>query len=191
MWDLLGEVENGPGLGPFTDWAWITCTAASHGCHTRTLRLSLLSLLNVSMFCLKKINGPVEPVRLPRDKDTCCTDLTPEFHLRTHMVEGGNLLLKVVLLLQCTIVRAYTHVHMYAQRKQTNTQIVIKQIFKWPWKLRGRERMLIWYFFFSETGFSSQDRLLCVALAVLELTVKSRLASNSQIWLPLPPKCCY
>ena len=161
MWDLLGEVENGPGLGPFTDWAWITCTAALHGCHTRTLRLGLFSLLNVYMFCLRKINGPVESVRLLKDKDTCCTDLTPEFQLRTHMVEGGNLLLKVVLLLQCTIVRAYTHVHMYAQRKQTNTQIVIKQIFKWPWKLRGRDRMLIWYFpppprqvSFSKTDFS-------------------------------------
>ena len=53
----------------------------------------------------------------------------------------------------------------------------------------GKDAHLI--IFFSETGFSSQDRLLCVALAVLELTVKSRLALNSQIWLPLPPKCCY
>ena len=36
---------------------------------------------------------------------------------------------------------------------------------------------------FFETGF------LCVALAVLELTLKPRLASNSEIRLPLPPKC--
>ena len=35
-------------------------------------------------------------------------------------------------------------------------------------------------FVFFETGF------LCVALVVLELT---RLASNSEIRLPLPPKC--
>ena len=46
----------------------------------------------------------------------------------------------------------------------------------------GKDAHLILFFFF-------QDRLLCVALAVLELTVKSRLASNSQICLPLPPKC--
>jgi hypothetical protein len=38
-------------------------------------------------------------------------------------------------------------------------------------------------FRFSETGF------LCVALAVLELTLQTRLASNSEIHLPLPPKC--
>jgi hypothetical protein len=39
----------------------------------------------------------------------------------------------------------------------------------------------IWFLF--ETGF------LCVALAVLELTMWTRLASNSEIHLPLPPKC--
>ena len=37
--------------------------------------------------------------------------------------------------------------------------------------------------FLFETGF------LCVALAVLELTLQTRLASNSEIHLPLPPKC--
>jgi hypothetical protein len=37
--------------------------------------------------------------------------------------------------------------------------------------------------FFFETGF------LCAALAVLELTLQTRLASNSEIHLPLPPKC--
>jgi hypothetical protein len=37
--------------------------------------------------------------------------------------------------------------------------------------------------FVFETGF------LCVALAVLELTLETRLASNSEIRLPLPPKC--
>jgi hypothetical protein len=38
-------------------------------------------------------------------------------------------------------------------------------------------------FLFFETGF------LCVALAVLELTLWSRLASNSEICLPLLPEC--
>jgi hypothetical protein len=37
--------------------------------------------------------------------------------------------------------------------------------------------------FVLETGF------LCVALAVLELTLLTRLALNSVIHLPLPPKC--
>jgi hypothetical protein len=36
---------------------------------------------------------------------------------------------------------------------------------------------------FSEAGF------LCVALAVLELTLQTRLAWNSEIRLPLPPEC--
>jgi hypothetical protein len=36
------------------------------------------------------------------------------------------------------------------------------------------------FFLILETGF------LCVAVAVLELTLKSRLASNSEICLPLP-----
>ena len=39
---------------------------------------------------------------------------------------------------------------------------------------------LVWFF---ETVF------LCVALAVLELTLLTRLASNSEIRLPLPPEC--
>jgi hypothetical protein len=38
-------------------------------------------------------------------------------------------------------------------------------------------------FWFFETGF------LCIVLAVLELTLWTRLASNSEIHLPLPPKC--
>jgi hypothetical protein len=45
---------------------------------------------------------------------------------------------------------------------------------------------LVWFgFWFFETGF------LCVALAVLELTLLTRLASNSEIHLPLPlpPEC--
>jgi hypothetical protein len=37
-------------------------------------------------------------------------------------------------------------------------------------------------FCFVLTGF------LCIALAVLELTLQTRLASNSEICLPLPPK---
>jgi hypothetical protein len=39
--------------------------------------------------------------------------------------------------------------------------------------------VLFWFF---ETGF------LCVALAVLELTLWTRLASNSEIHLPPPPE---
>jgi hypothetical protein len=41
-------------------------------------------------------------------------------------------------------------------------------------------KIYIWFF---ETGF------LCIALTVLELTLWIRLASNSEIRLPLPPKC--
>jgi hypothetical protein len=41
----------------------------------------------------------------------------------------------------------------------------------------------IYLFWFFETGF------LCIALVVLELTLKTKLASNSEIHLPLPPKC--
>jgi hypothetical protein len=39
------------------------------------------------------------------------------------------------------------------------------------------------FFWFFETGF------LCIALAVLELTLWARLTSNSEIRLPLPPEC--
>jgi hypothetical protein len=39
------------------------------------------------------------------------------------------------------------------------------------------------FFWFFETGF------LSVALAVLELTLQTRLVSNSEIRLPLPPEC--
>jgi hypothetical protein len=38
------------------------------------------------------------------------------------------------------------------------------------------------FFWFYKTGFA------CVALAVLELTLQTRLASNSEIYLPLPPE---
>jgi hypothetical protein len=38
------------------------------------------------------------------------------------------------------------------------------------------------FFWFFETGF------LCAVLAVLELTLYTRLVSNSEIHLPLPPK---
>jgi hypothetical protein len=50
---------------------------------------------------------------------------------------------------------------------------------KYPrgWGLHG------FLFLFFETGF------LCIALAVLELTLYARLASNSEIHLPLPPEC--
>jgi hypothetical protein len=43
--------------------------------------------------------------------------------------------------------------------------------------------VFLFIFGFSEIGF------LCVALAILELTLQTRLASNSEIRLPLPPKC--
>ena len=39
------------------------------------------------------------------------------------------------------------------------------------------------FFKFFETGF------LCVSLAVLELILYTRLALNTEIRLPLPPKC--
>jgi hypothetical protein len=41
--------------------------------------------------------------------------------------------------------------------------------------------LFVCFVLFYETGF------LCVALAVLELTLKTRLVSNSEIRLPLPP----
>jgi hypothetical protein len=41
----------------------------------------------------------------------------------------------------------------------------------------------LFLFLFFETGF------LCIALAELELTLQTRLASNSEIRLPLPPQC--
>ena len=34
-----------------------------------------------------------------------------------------------------------------------------------------------------------ETRFLCIALAVLELTLYTRLALNSEIRLPLPPEC--
>jgi hypothetical protein len=40
----------------------------------------------------------------------------------------------------------------------------------------------LFVFCFFKTGF------LCIALAVLELTLSTRLASNSEICLPLPPE---
>jgi hypothetical protein len=45
--------------------------------------------------------------------------------------------------------------------------------------------LFVWFFgfLFFETGF------LCIALAILELTLETRLVSNSEIRLPLPPKC--
>jgi hypothetical protein len=43
------------------------------------------------------------------------------------------------------------------------------------------ELTLLLLFFVFETGF------LCVALGVLELTLQTRLALNSEIHLPLPP----
>ena len=42
---------------------------------------------------------------------------------------------------------------------------------------------IIIYIYVFETGF------LCIALAVLELALEARLASNSELHLPLPPKC--
>ncbi|WP_353804540.1 hypothetical protein, partial [Acinetobacter baumannii] len=42
----------------------------------------------------------------------------------------------------------------------------------------------LFFFWFFETGF------LSIALAVLELTLQTRLALKSEIHLPLPPKGC-
>jgi hypothetical protein len=59
----------------------------------------------------------------------------------------------------------------------------------WYWTLRLSSFsfflfcFVLFCFCFFETGF------LCVALAVLELTLETRLASNSEIRLPRPPKC--
>jgi hypothetical protein len=49
--------------------------------------------------------------------------------------------------------------------------------------IQGFSFFFFFFFWFFETGF------LCIALAVLELTLQTRLASNSEIRLPLPPKC--
>jgi hypothetical protein len=38
-------------------------------------------------------------------------------------------------------------------------------------------------------GWFFKTEVLCVALAILELTMKTRLALNSEIHLPLPPEC--
>jgi hypothetical protein len=48
---------------------------------------------------------------------------------------------------------------------------------------RVEQKVVRFVFCFFEIGF------LCVALAVLELTLETRLASNSEIHLPLPPQC--
>ena len=45
------------------------------------------------------------------------------------------------------------------------------------------EEFFVCLFWFFKTGF------LCIALAVLGLTLYTRLALNSEIPLPLPPKC--
>ena len=42
--------------------------------------------------------------------------------------------------------------------------------------------------FFGVGGGGVETGFLCIALAILELTLKTRLASNSEIHLPLPPK---
>jgi hypothetical protein len=47
--------------------------------------------------------------------------------------------------------------------------------------------LFVWLVFFEEGEFFKTG-FLCVALAVLELTL-FRLASNSEICLPLPPEC--
>jgi hypothetical protein len=59
------------------------------------------------------------------------------------------------------------------QSRKCHTDLLIGQYFLFCFVL----------FCFFETGF------LCVTLAVLELTLQTRLASNSEILLPLPSKC--
>jgi hypothetical protein len=65
---------------------------------------------------------------------------------------------------------------------------VYKEIMRLPWHFCFQTRYYVCLFLFLfvclfETGF------LCVALAVLGLTLWTRLALNSEIHLPLPPKC--
>jgi hypothetical protein len=68
------------------------------------------------------------------------------------------------------------------KKGKRKSPIVIKQcrLSKGECCVHSRSIMFFWFF---KTGF------LCVALAVLELTLQIRLASNSEIRLPLPPKC--
>jgi hypothetical protein len=59
------------------------------------------------------------------------------------------------------------------------------------WFLKGdRKRFFLFVclFFFCFVLFFKRG-FLCIALAVLELTLQTRLASNSEICLPLPPEC--
>jgi hypothetical protein len=58
------------------------------------------------------------------------------------------------------------------------TRQSISTLKKWKWCF-----VCLFICLFFETGF------LCVALAVLELTLYTKLALNSEIYLPLPPKC--
>ena len=66
----------------------------------------------------------------------------------------------------------------------------IQSLMDWDNNLFGFVNMV--YFiscFLSLTGFFFETGFPCVALAVLELTLETRLASNSDTCLPLPPKC--
>jgi hypothetical protein len=60
---------------------------------------------------------------------------------------------------------------------------MIQGMFKDKFAFLSATYSFFFFFFFFETGF------LCIALAVEELTLYSRLASNSESCLPLPPEC--
>ena len=49
------------------------------------------------------------------------------------------------------------------------------------------ESVFFFFFFFFYLPF--QTGFLCISLAVLELTLQTRLSSNSEVCLPLPPEC--
>jgi hypothetical protein len=51
----------------------------------------------------------------------------------------------------------------------------------------GGGGLVFWGFVFGFLVF--REGFLCIVLAVLELTLSTRLASNSEIHLPLPPEC--
>ena len=75
----------------------------------------------------------------------------------------------------------HTHTHTETERERERERYMI---IKRQWEgWNHLENFLEWGGGGVETGF------LCIALAILELTLKTRLASNSEIHLPMPPKC--
>jgi hypothetical protein len=79
--------------------------------------------------------------------------------------------------LPCLLVYLMIHCLIFNTFEIINSNFILSFVHSWFLFL------FFSFFFFVETGF------LCVALAVLELTLQTRLALNSEIRLPLPPKC--